>query len=359
MRFFKGIGGGLFSLLCFISGWMLSSFYVAIQLSSCQDSSLPPDALDMVPHEEPAFINDLLKRMNHKSSVNDIRNGAGVNDLLDPDYEAILYGLQRIHPTQRVVVDVGPFNGMDIAYPAYKRGYTVVSFELGAARITQIVANWKKNGLVDREDFDVIRGPFPLEQPLVGYVNMTDKPHIYLVAAGASDTTALTSIAGTGETLQVTKDGKGTRTWVTRVDEVVSPEANVFLLKTDAEGHDGKALLGASKLMRNSYTIMLEFRPASMRQHGTDPVECLQWLWDAGFQCYDMNTHPGYEPKPPFKGGLARPSAIADFVAWLEHVPKGMGPAGDAMGGWEDLICSRRRPEMHPRSNEQDTPDKR
>lgn len=330
-----------------MAGWSVSTL---LHVNSVVDTS-PGDLAVAVSspvvedQPQPAFVSDLLKRMNHKTSVRDIRLGAGINDLLDPDFEAILYGYNRTHPTQRLVIDVGPFNGMDIAYPAYKRGYTVVSFELSRTQQTKCVQNWKAAGLEEGKDFEVIDGPFPLEKPLIGYIGASDTPRIYLVKAGASDTTAQVGVSGASETAEVRHGASrsSSTAWVTRVDECVSPNANIFLLKTDAEGHDGKALKGAAKLLANTYTTMLEFRPSSMRAHGTDPVELLQWLWDEDFQCYDMNTHPGYEPTAPFKGGLARPSAIADFVAYLEHIPKGKGPAGDALGGWEDLICAKRR----------------
>ncbi len=92
-------------------------------------------------------------------------------------------------------------------------------------------------------------------------------------------------------------------------------------------------------------TTTLDFRPKSLREHGTDPVILLKWLWGLGIQCYDMKTHLGYEPQGirEDQRGLGRGSKVEDFVAWLDAVPVGPGPKGDSLGGWENLICTSRQ----------------
>jgi hypothetical protein len=54
------------------------------------------------------------------------------------------------------VIDVGAFDGLDIAYPAYQNGYTVVSFELMTQTQNNIIENWETRGLVRDVHFRVI-----------------------------------------------------------------------------------------------------------------------------------------------------------------------------------------------------------
>jgi FkbM family methyltransferase len=300
--------------------------------------------------QQKPFVNDFLRRLNYRGAVEASRGGSRVHDLFNPDTEAILFD-KRTHPTHTVVIDVGAFDGLDIAYPAYENGYTVVAFELAPTTQNNIVGNWERKGLERDVHFRIIEvgelvDKIPTEPGATMFLPLGKDGTIrmYLVRAGASDQNKRISVTGTGTTAQVNlNNGKGNE-FLIEIDRLVKPDVNVFLLKTDAEGHDGKALYGARKLLENKrvYTTTLEFRPKSLREHGTDPVELLQWLWDLGVRCYDMNSHPGYEPQGIRReqGGLGRGSYIADFVAWLDAVPRTKGPKGDALGGWEDLLCT-------------------
>ena len=215
-----------------------------------------------------------------------------------------------------------------------------------------IIRNWEKRGLVRDEHFRVIDvGDFvdslQKNKDATMYLPLEDDgsttARMYLVCGGASNQNKRISVTGTGTTAQVDMNTAGNN-FLIEIDRLVHPDTNVFLLKTDAEGHDGRALHSAEKLLANNrvYTTTLEFRPKSLREHGTDPVVLLKWLWDLGIQCYDMNTHPGYEPQGirEDQRGLGRPSEVEGFVAWLDAVPIGPGPKGDSLGAWEDLICT-------------------
>lgn len=290
------------------------------------------------------IVNDLLRRMNYRGAVDASRGGSRVHDLFNPDKEAILFE-KRTHPTHNLVIDVGSFDGMDVAYPAFQNGYTVVAFELVRKNQQNIVRNWEKRGLVKDKDFRVIDVAEFVDNS-ASKKNMflpLQEVRLFLICAGASDETKRVSIKGAGTTSQVdsTKPGEN---FLVEIDRLIPSSVSVFLLKTDAEGHDGRALKGATNLIHQHrvYAVTLEFRPKSLREHNTDPVGLLKWLWNHGIRCYDMNTHPGYEPEGilPERRGLGRGSLIEDFVAWLDAVPISDGPKGDKLGGWEDLICA-------------------
>jgi hypothetical protein len=104
---------------------------------------------------------------------------------------------------------------------------------------------------------------------------------MYLVKGGASNQNKRISVTGAGTTAQVDMNTPGNN-FLIEIDRLVRPHTNVFLLKTDAEGHDGRALYSATKLLENNrvYTATLEFRPKSLREHGTDPVILLKWAVD-------------------------------------------------------------------------------
>jgi hypothetical protein len=267
--------------------------------------------------------------------------------MFKPDVEAVLYE-GRTDPKRNLVIDVGIYDGMDVSFPAFRNGYTVVAFELMKESRDRSVNNWEKNGLVRDKDFSLV----PADSPLIPLSprNLTT-PHIFLIEAGASSVNQIVRVAGVGVLAKVIPLREGEQVGVKeqqehtlRVDSVVPSGVEIFWLKTDCEGHDGHAVQGAAALIarRQVASIQLEFRPRGMREQGSDPIELLQWLWDRNFQCYDMNTHPGYKPVDwiPKNMGLARGVSLKDFVGFLDKVPLGPGPAGDAMGGWEDLFCT-------------------
>jgi hypothetical protein len=60
----------------------------------------------------------------------------------------------------------------------------------------------------------------------------------------------------------------------------------------------------------------------------------LHSLFDAGAQCYDLGTHKGYN-------FASRPSELDAWVDYLLAVPHAEPPAGDPLGGWDDVVCMR------------------
>eukprot|EP00929_Paragymnodinium_shiwhaense_P057739 TRINITY_DN28903_c0_g1_i4.p1 TRINITY_DN28903_c0_g1~~TRINITY_DN28903_c0_g1_i4.p1 ORF type:complete len:276 (+),score=42.85 TRINITY_DN28903_c0_g1_i4:137-964(+) len=93
---------------------------------------------------------------------------------------------------------------------------------------------------------------------------------------------------------QEVKDGSPLLTTVplTTVDEIlrsnrcdVDEQRQVYLLKVDCEGHDGKVLHGAAELLKARRVKYLLFE--QMTGYDADRLEeTLSWLWELGYGCF-------------------------------------------------------------------------
>ena len=77
---------------------------------------------------------------------------------------------------------------------------------------------------------------------------------------------------------------------LTTLDEAV--HEHVDLMKMDCQGHELRALLGATKLIRDFgvSVIKFEFYPPGLRQVGDDPIALLHFLDTAGYDLFHNNV---------------------------------------------------------------------
>ncbi|KAI9190846.1 S-adenosyl-L-methionine-dependent methyltransferase [Polychytrium aggregatum] len=227
------------------------------------------------------------------------------------------------HPDYDLVVDVGTYDGADFTIPAYKKGYTVFSFELSPQNQALTLDNFAKLGLAPGKDYtvvDVVPGTVP-------DVNTSKRPHIYFFKAGASNRTVGVSAAKDGVFTEVSHTPGSLP--IVRIDDIIQPNERVYLFKVDAQGHEYPVTDGARQLLQNNvHSLQIEFWPTGIQKNGDDPKKLLHNIYDWGYQCFDMGFHSDYIP-------YNRPSDISGFVDHLLTVP----PSKDPIGGWEDMIC--------------------
>lgn len=68
------------------------------------------------------------------------------------------------------------------------------------------------------------------------------------------------------------------------LDVILAPYAGqINLLKIDVEGYEIEALMGATKTLKRTNNILLEYSPSFLRESGHDPAQLLQILKKNGF----------------------------------------------------------------------------
>ncbi|KAI9199417.1 uncharacterized protein BJ171DRAFT_570595 [Polychytrium aggregatum] len=165
------------------------------------------------------------------------------------------------HPDYDLVVDVGTYDGADFTIPAYKKGYTVFSFELSPQNQALTLDNFAKLGLAPGKDYtvvDVVPGTVP-------DVNTSKRPHIYFFKAGASNRTVGVSAAKDGVFTEVSHTPGSLP--IVRIDDIIQPNERVYLFKVDAQGHEYPVTDGARQLLQNNvHSLQIEFWPTESRR---------------------------------------------------------------------------------------------
>lgn len=252
------------------------------------------------------------------------------------------------HPRFDAVVDGGAYDGMDVLFPAFQAGYDVYSFEVGPHR-SKIVSAIKSS--LPAEKYTIVR---PVPGAKAFPPPRRPSPHIYFFEAGLSSRNGgvhvrfLNLMPGTYEGMEV-EPGKDCSDAdpsvcvpVVRLEDVVHPEAKIWLLKLDLQGHEPQALAGATAIFANParrpHILSLEWWPAGMVAQGTADggVAALTALYDMGARCFDAGTVEGN--KIPGLG-IERPSTISAWTAAFLAAPRTPPPGGDPIGAWDDLLC--------------------
>ena len=258
------------------------------------------------------------------------------------------------HPRFDAVVDGGAFDGTDVLFPAFAAGYDVYSFELGPHRVN--IATTLKN-TIPADRYTIVR-PLPGVKPTPP--PRRPSPHIYFFEAGLSSRNSgvrvkfldLMPDAYEGMEVEAGSDCSDSDPKVcvpvVRLEDVVHPEARIWLLKLDLQGHEPQAIAGATAIFANPARrpniMSLEWWPAGMVAQGTADggIATLKSLYDFGARCYDAGTVEGN--KIPGLG-VERPSDIAAWTAAFLAAPRQRPPGGDPIGAWDDLMCTFGRAE--------------
>ena len=240
-------------------------------------------------------------------------------------------------PERRTIIDVGSNNGDDYSLNSLKKHHKVYSFE-PMPPIWQEFKNTMVHFLDKVIEIPVIPGEkavFPMDHQAV----RSDR--LYFIHAAASDRTAKLSVPNRGlmtsiidQTFFNNPGGAMIDIATVVIDDYI--DEDIFLFKTDTQGHEYSVLKGAEKLLKTrkvSY-LTLEFWPAAIRNSGADPLELLNFIYDLGFSCSDIsnNMHKGERHTP-----LSRSGDFIEYVQLLDRIP----PAGDFIGLWDELFCWR------------------
>jgi hypothetical protein len=227
------------------------------------------------------------------------------------------------HPDYDVVIDVGVHSGLDYTIPAYKLGYTVFAFEL--VNWGQFINSSAHHGLREGDNYTIVR----VTPGSVPKIDTRRRPHIYYFQAGASDKNVAASVRGLQDMAQSLQNTSGELALV-RLDDVVSLDEKVLILKTDTQGHEPLVFAGAKKLLasRRIPIVQLEFWPQGMKANGLDAYEMLTFLYDLGYQCFDVGL--GFTP-------VGRPSDLRGYIKALVDVPMAVS---FNIGAWDDLTCT-------------------
>ncbi|KAJ1565646.1 hypothetical protein HK096_000894 [Nowakowskiella sp. JEL0078] len=234
----------------------------------------------------------------------------------------------RKHPSYDVIIDIGTFNGQDYTIPGYKLGYTLFSFELLPQNQNRTIQAFIDQGLEENIDYtliDVVPGTVPK-------VDTSKRPHIYFFKAGVSLENKGVRTLKADVFAQVDPESDGElNSAVVRIDDIISENEKVFILKSDTQGHEYGVVKGASELLkRGVHILLMEFWPQGARNNGFNATDTLNLTYDLGYQCFDLGFHSNYIP-------IDRPSEIHAFSDFLDSIPRRIDP----IGGWEDIFCTR------------------
>ncbi len=236
--------------------------------------------------------------------------------------------LSKKHPGYDVVVDVGAFDCSDYTIPAFELGYVVFAFEpVNWLRcVVRFEADKMRRGL----DYEIVQVA-PGQRPSAVKLPRPRKGFVFLYAAGASDSFASLNALGAGPMVQLrSADGYRATIPTVTLDEIVPPEAKVYLFKTDAQGHEPSVIRGGAEILKRGVGVVaLELWPAGIEASGLDPHVPLAALYAAGYACFDLGVHD--------YNVVDRPSEIRAYVNDM----LAQGTKEDHIGSWDDLICSR------------------
>jgi len=132
------------------------------------------------------------------------------------------------------------------------------------------------------------------------------------------------------------KQGKQITVPVVRIDDIISPDTKVFLLKTDTQGNELGVLRGAKELLSNGSVqyLQLEFWPAAIRSAGEDPVELLNFIYNIGMDCYEV-----FSKRKDWTSHFdSNTAGFQEYVDWLEEIKPDKSKEL-ALGGWSELVC--------------------
>lgn len=116
---------------------------------------------------------------------------------------------------------------------------------------------------------------------------------------------------------------------LTTLDEAVHEP--VDLMKMDCQGHELRALLGATHLINTLgvRVIKFEFFPPGIRQVGDEPIALLQFLHDAGYELFTITGKVEQQLPPPSFASLV----LKYTKSYLDIVAYRHGRAAAAEGG--------------------------
>ena len=113
-------------------------------------------------------------------------------------------------------------------------------------------------------------------------MNCADLSNLTIVEKAISDhpgeTTLYVETSDLGCSSLLAKTQEGVRVTVTTVDEYLStlPLQRVDFIKMDIEGFEQEALRGMKRALQLKPTVLMEFNPSFLRQHGRDPEAFLK-----------------------------------------------------------------------------------
>ena len=94
---------------------------------------------------------------------------------------------------------------------------------------------------------------------------------------------------------------------------------NLALIKIDIEGSEGKAFEGGKELITEFHVpfIFLEFTPASLKLHGTDPKEFLEFFQKNG---YHISTQSFFDTNYFFKDSILRDGIFNLYITYSNFI---------------------------------------
>ena len=100
------------------------------------------------------------------------------------------------------------------------------------------------------------------------------------------------------------------------IDLTPATDTPICCMKIDVEGHELHGLRGAERLIRTQRpAVVLEFCPQALAQHGTRPLDLVQWMLDRGYGVEVLEYQPGMGKK--FDTAEACVAHIASWPSWM------------------------------------------
>lgn len=227
------------------------------------------------------------------------------------------------------VIDVGSFDGRD-AITFGKAGHRVWSFEPSPGKVVPIRERMASVGLAS----NVTIFPYALS-------NTTGTAPFVVNRAGAGAYKMFKGELGSAQ------DGLGKALWsldnrtaavvhvpVRKLDDLVSNDQDVLLLKVDAQGYDYHVLLGAERLLRTKQIrrLIAEVMPLHMPGGPSTVVSMVAYLNRMGYECERCTV----SKDGPLRVGRIR---VLDYATELARPDMGRYNRGVNFGRWDDIVC--------------------
>jgi len=224
-----------------------ASFFVALLLLSISGPDLGTDGKPLRTHEqtqdEPYYqVLPTVKMLK-----------GGIGNLGVPYFETL-----TPRPDSRVIIDIGANVGTE-ALAAVKSGYIVYAFEPMADNFGQMVAEFEKQKL----SYAIVNNTKKAKEWAHFSKTYTKREGFAILFPFAcSNETGVITMRGAGMMASAVQafwtNNVVSTANVVRVDDMVQ-EDRIYMFKTDIQGLDFFAFVGAEKLFRNSYIEMVLF----------------------------------------------------------------------------------------------------
>jgi hypothetical protein len=297
------------------------------------------------------------------------------------DHFDVAFTTDGVASAGRTIVDVGLHDCASVAF-AVARGFVVHGFEPVPEHMTACHEKLRAGTYVNAPVMDLASGALALpawraqqRELLRGATLNATSGFAFLYQAAASNVSSVESsfTAGAGGSsgfsmpLEEAKArGRANSTCagantlcknprrisvpVLRLDDAI--DEDLWALKMDTQGHEGHALLGASRLFarRAVAHTFLEFDPKLMRRGGMAPRTVLELLHAHGFVCFDVRNsqvaHWALTRDHPSDAAAYLAAMDANEAAHLRRRKPPMWAA--AFGAFDDLACVNRAKPWQP-----------